>query len=88
MQHFNTLNDLIYFAYTHSGITASADAEKIISTNKYLDREYKIVVRAKEKLKKLQVGPSESVLKNLMNYSKALSVKPSKSTGSIQLILN
>ena len=35
----------------------------------------------------LQSGPSESVIKNLLNYSKALSVIPDKGSDKVHLIL-
>lgn len=88
MQHFNTLNDLIYFAYNESDLSGAPDYQKIIGTNKLLNREYETIVRAREKLKKLKVGPSERVIKNIMSYSKALSVSHSKNTGNISLLLN
>lgn len=88
MQHFNTLNDLIYFAYNEPELSGDSEYQKIIGTNKYLNREYETIVKAREKLRKLKVGPSESVIKNIMSYSKALSVSPSKSAGNISLLLN
>ncbi len=88
MQHFNTLNDLIYFAYNESEVSDTTDYHTIIDANQELSKEYRAVLRVKRYLNKIKVGPSESVIRNIMNYSKALSVTKSKNTGNISLLLN
>ncbi len=88
MQHFNTHNDLILFAYSESEVPNSDDYHKVIDSNGELSREYKSIQKLKNYLFKLKVGPSEFVIKNILNYSKALSVKKSIVTGNISLLLN
>ena len=88
MQHFNTLNDLIFFAYNESDLSDADDYHSVINADQQLSRDYKAVLQVKHYLKKIKVGPSESVIKNLMNYSRALSVSKSKNAGNISLLLN
>ncbi|MFP4469585.1 MAG: hypothetical protein ACOCX8_00685 [Bacteroidota bacterium] len=88
MQQFNTLNDLIYFAYNESDLSDADDYHSAINADQQLSRDYKAVLQVKHYLKKIKVGPSESVIKNLMNYSRALSVSKSKNAGNISLLLN
>lgn len=88
MQHFNTLNDLIFFAYNESDLSDADDYHMIIDSNQQLSKEYKAILKVKQYLNKVKVGPSESVIKNLMNYSRALSVSKTKNAGNISLLLN
>ncbi len=41
-----------------------------------------------DKRKKNETGPSASVIRNILNYSKALSVLHTKDAGMIHLVLN
>lgn len=88
MQHFNTLNDLILFAYSESFDANASDYHKVINANQELSTEFKAILKVKKYLSILKVGPSESVIKNLMNYSKALSVSRTKNAGEFSLMLN
>ena len=88
MQHFTTLNELILFAYCESGMPDAKNYHRMIAADGRLSREYKSIKKVKDYLKKLKVGPSESVIKNLLSYSKALSVTRSKTAGNISLLLN
>jgi hypothetical protein len=88
MQHFNTLNDLILFAYSESIDPKANDYYKVINANQKLSSEFKAIIKVKNYLSILKVGPSESVIKNIMNYSKALSVGRTKSAGEFSLMLN
>jgi len=88
MQHFNTLNDLILFAYSESDTPNANDYQKVIDANGELSREYDSIQKLKKYLFKLKVGPSEFVIKNILNYSKALSVKKSVLAGNVSLLMN
>jgi len=88
MQHFNTLNDLILFAYSESEMSNTDDFHKVIESDGELFREYKSILKLKNYLHKLKAGPSEYVINNLLNYSKALSVKKSVMAGNISLLMN
>jgi hypothetical protein len=88
MQHFTTLNDLILFAYCESGMPDASDYQKMINADGKLSKQYKSIKKVKNYLNKLKVGPSEFVIKNLLNYSKALSVTRSQSAGNISLVMN
>jgi hypothetical protein len=88
MQHFNTLNDLILFACTESEIPNAYDYHKVINADCRLSREYKSILKLKNYLYKLKVGPSEFVIKNVLNYSKALSVTKTHAYGNIGLLMN
>ena len=83
MQHFNTLNDLILFACSESEIPNAAYYHKIISADGKLSREYKSILKLKNYLYKLKVGPSEFVIKNVLNYSKALTVAKTGNLGNV-----
>ncbi len=41
-----------------------------------------------DKRKKIETGPSASVIRNILNYSKALTVLHTKDAGMIHLVLN
>ncbi len=88
MQHFNTLNDLILFAYSESNMPNAAAYRSVIDANGNLSREYKSILRLKSYFKKLKVGPSEFVINNILNYSKALSVTRLRNAGNISLLMN
>lgn len=88
MQHFNTLNDLILFAYSESNMPNAGVYHNVIDANGELSREYKSVLRLKNYFKKLKVGPSEFVIKNILNYSKALSITRLRNAGNISLLMN
>ncbi len=88
MQHFNTFNDLILFACSESEIPNANHYHKMIDADGRLSREYKSILRLKTYLYKLKVGPSEFVIKNVLNYSKALSVVKSRTVGNVSLLMN
>lgn len=88
MQQMNTFNDLVLFAYSEPDFAEAESFEKMISKNRELSIEYRTILRVKSLLKKLQVGPSDSVIKNILSYSRALSVSKSKNAGNISLLLN
>ncbi|MCK4639357.1 MAG: hypothetical protein KAT33_08055 [Bacteroidales bacterium] len=55
----------------------------------YAFRETKFSInKPMQKIDYLNVSPSERVIKNILNYSRSLSVFKSKITGNINLILN
>lgn len=88
MQHFNTLNDLILFACSESEMPNANYYHNVINADGRLSREYKSILRLKTYLNKLKVGPSEFVIKNVLNYSKALSVTKSRTLGNIGILMN
>jgi len=88
MQHFNTLNDLILFAYSESEMPNATDYHDVISADGKLSKEYKSILKLKNYLYKLKVGPSEFVIKNVLNYSKALSVAKTGTLGNVNLLMN
>lgn len=88
MQHFNTLNDLILFACNENDLPEADHYHQLINNNKLLSKEYKAIKRVKNYLNKIQIGPSESVIKNIMGFSMALSVSKTKLAGNYDLLLN
>jgi hypothetical protein len=88
MQHFNTLNDLILFACTESEMPNAYDYHRMINADGRLSREYKSILKLKNYLYRLKVGPSEFVIKNVLSYSKALSVTKTGSLGNFNLLMN
>ena len=88
MLQFSTLNDLILFAYSEPDLPDTDSCYKIISSDKKLQKKYNAIVKFKSYFNKIKVGPSDTVIKNIMNYSKALSVRKTKITGNISLLLN
>jgi len=88
MQQMNTFNDLVLFAYSEPDYAEAESFHKMINSNRELSIEYRTILRVKSYLNKLKVGPSESVIKNILGYSRALSVSKSKNAGNISLLLN
>nr|NQU90997.1 hypothetical protein [Bacteroidota bacterium] len=88
MQQFNTLNDLIFFAYNESDIPNANEYHKLIDADQKLTRQYRTVLKLKNGFRKLKVGPSEITIRNILNYSSALSVTNTKCAGKISLLLN
>jgi len=88
MQHLNTLNDLILFAYSESFEPKADDYHRVIDANEELSTEFNTILQVKKYLSILKVGPSDSVIKNIMNYSKALSVSKTKNAGDFRLMMN
>ncbi len=88
MQHLNTLNDLILFACSEPD---GKDAEKyryLIRTDRNLSRKYQAIVKVKNYLSRIQIGPSDVVIKNIMGFSRALSVTNTRAAGSFGILLN
>lgn len=83
-----TLNDLILFAYTEPENAEAESYRNLIRGNKFLTREYKTICRVKRYFASKKVGPSESTINNILNYSKALSVNSTKQAGNFSLLLN
>jgi len=88
MQQINTFNDLVLFAYSEPDYAEVESFHKMIDNNRELSIKYRTILRVKSYLNKLKVGPSESVIKNILSYSRALSVSKSKNAGNISLMLN
>lgn len=88
MQQMNTFNDLVLFAYSEPDLAEAESFQKMINNNRELSIEFRTILRVKSILNKLKVGPSESVIKNILSYSRALSVSKSKNAGYISLLLN
>jgi hypothetical protein len=61
---------------------------KIIDADGRLSREYKSILRLKAYLNKIKVGPSEFVINNVLNYSRALSITKSRTLGNVGLLMN
>lgn len=83
-----TLNDLILFAFSEHGNTDAENYRNLIRADKLLTREYKTICRLKRYFASKKVGPSESTIKNILNYSRALSVNNTKQAGNFSLLLN
>ncbi len=88
MCHSFTLNDLILFAYSEPDQSEAENYRKVIRENIKLSKEYNTILRIKQYFKSKKVGPSESTIKNILNYSKALSVNQTKNAGNFSLLLN
>lgn len=83
-----TLNELILFACTEPENDDSEKYRSLIKGNILLSREYKTICRIKQYFANKKVGPSESTIKNILSYSKALSVNRTKKAGNFSLLLN
>lgn len=83
-----TLNDLILFAYSEPENTEAENYRNLIRADKLLSREYNMVCRLKRYFASKKVGPSESTINNILNYSRALSVNTTKQAGNFSLLLN
>ena len=88
MQQMNTFNDLVLFAYSEPDFPEAESFHKMIDSNRELSIEYRTILRVKSYLNKLKVGPSDSVIKNILSYSRALSITKSKNAGNISWLLN
>ncbi len=88
MQQFNTLNDLILFACNEPDLPNADYYHSVISGNKKLSRQYRTITKVRNYLNKIQIGPSDSVIKNIMGFSMALSVNKTQFAGNFDLLLN
>lgn len=88
MQNFNTLNDLILFACSDSDLSDAEKYRRIYKVDKNLSGKFSKIIRVKNYLKRIQIGPSESVIKNIMGFSMAFSVNKSRTSGNFSLLLN
>ncbi|MBE0637179.1 MAG: hypothetical protein IH598_01505 [Bacteroidales bacterium] len=88
MQNFNTINDLILFACSENDLSDAEKFLRIRRADKKLSREFSTIIRVKNYLRKIQIGPSESVIKNIMGFSKAFSVNKTRASGNFNLLLN
>ena len=79
-----TFDDLILLAYNETGNKKSREIIKAFANNEEFLDEYNSIVEIKHKLDNIQEEPSESIINNILNYSKALNVfklKPAVNTG-------
>jgi len=88
MNRSYTINDLILFAYSESENDESDKYRSFIRKNKLLRKEYNTICRIKHYFATKKVGPSESTIKNILSYSKALSVNRTQKSGNFSLLLN
>ncbi len=88
MQYFNTFEDVILFVCSEFKMGNARYYQKMIDGDGRLSKEYKSILRLKTYLDQLKVGPSEFVIKNILLYSKALSVVKSRTVGNISLFMN
>jgi hypothetical protein len=83
-----TLNDLILFAFSETDDNEARNYHDLIRGNKLLAKEYNTICKVKQYFAKSKVGPSKSVINNILNYSRALSVNSTKEAGNFSLLLN
>ncbi|HNV50767.1 MAG: hypothetical protein WBH71_08535 [Bacteroidales bacterium] len=88
MQNFDTLNDLIFFAYNAPGNHETMKYHQLIIGDKNLARKYQEILKAKAYLNNIQIGPSEVTIKNIMGFSRALAMSNSTTIGVFDLLLN
>jgi len=88
MNRSYTINDLILFAYSEPENDESEKYRSFIRKNKLLNKEYKTICRIKHYFASKKVGPSESTIKNILSYSRALSVNRTQKAGNFSLLLN
>jgi len=88
MNRSYTINDLILFAYSEPENDESEKYRSFIKKNRLLSKEYKTICRIKHYFASKKVGPSESTIKNILSYSRALSVNRTQKAGNFSLLLN
>jgi len=88
MHHYFTFNDLALFAYNESDCLQDANCRKKISESILLSKSFKRILELKKYLSETNIGPSESTIKNILSYSRALSVSSTKNAGRFGLVLN
>jgi len=79
-----TFDDLILLAYNETGDEKPNEIIKAFANNEDFLDEYQSIIEIKQKLDTIQEEPSESIINNILNYSKALNVfklKPDVNTG-------
>ena len=79
-----TFDDLILLAYNETGDEKFQEIIKAFANNEEFLDEYNSIIEIKQKLDIIQEEPSESIINNILNYSKALNVfklKPDVNTG-------
>ncbi|NCC73355.1 MAG: hypothetical protein EOM06_08130 [Sphingobacteriia bacterium] len=88
MQNFNTLNDLILFACSESHLSDAEKFRKVSLESQKFSKEFQAIITVKNYLSSAQIGPSKTVLQNIMGFSRAFSVTKTRSSGSFSLLLN
>jgi len=88
MHRSYTINDLILFAYSVPENDEPEKYQSFIRRNKLLSNDFKSICKIKQYFASKKVGPSESTIKNILSYSKALSVNRTKKAGIFSLLLN
>lgn len=77
MKHTSTLNFLIKFFYKETSLTQTLEIENAIENDEETRREYTTLKRTFKLLPKVKFYPSDSVIDNILNYSKNTSLNPS-----------
>jgi hypothetical protein len=88
MQNPFTFNDLMFFAYSDPEFSDDTKYRNMIEADENLSKKFNTVLRVKRYVAKLKVGPSQSAINNILNYSRALSVIKTQKTGNFSLLLN
>ncbi len=73
MQNIITFSDLLLFSYDESNASAKARIRDEINFNQALKKQWVKLVYLKNQLDKVQELPSDLVVNELLNYSRAVS---------------
>lgn len=88
MQNPFTLNDLMFFAYSDPEFSDGNRYRSMIEADENLSKKLNTALRVKRYVAKLKIGPSQSTINNILNYSRALSVMKTQKTGNFSMLLN
>jgi hypothetical protein len=88
MQKYYSFNDLALIAFNESDCEDNDESFKSFHKNLLLSKGYKKILYIKKYLADKNIGPSESTIRNILNYSQALSVNHTKQNGVFGIVLN
>lgn len=88
MQKYYSFNDLALIAFNETDCEDNDECFKSFRKNLLLSKGYQKILYFKKYLTEKNIGPSESTIRNILNYSQALSVKHTKHNGAFGIVLN
>ena len=83
-----TLKDLILYSYNESAKKSCKGIDNSLNGDENLTNDYDSLVNVKKTLNNFELSPRKQVLKNIINYSKALYISKSTMLSKVDFIMN
>jgi hypothetical protein len=88
MHLYYTFNDLALIAYNESDFLDKEEFRNTLNESILSSKSFRKILKLKKYLADKNIGPSESTIRNILNYSQALSVHHTEKAGRFGLVLN